>query len=103
MLYKAITTLCAACAIAAPALATDLVATEGRDTVRLAEAACTNTTVLNQVEHDMRRYLRAASAELQGRNYVACWRPTAVGAHLIYEDGDQGLVPLSNLRTLLRV
>lgn len=103
MFIKTLATICAAGALALPAIGGDLVATEGRDTVRLAEGNCTNMTVLNQVDPEMRPHLRAASAELQGRNYAACWRMTTVGAHLIYEDGDQGLVPLSSLRTLLRV
>ncbi len=100
-MIKSIASICAAFALAGPALAADMVASEGGDTVRLAEAACTNTTVLDKVDPAMRPYLRAASAELQGHTFVGCWRPTAAGAHLIYEDGDQGLVPLDNLRTLL--
>lgn len=97
---KTIASICTACALVAPALAAELVATEGQDTVRLAETACTNTTVLEQADPEIRPLLRAATAELQGRNFVACWRPTAAGAHLIYEDGDQGLVPLTHLRPL---
>ncbi len=99
-MIKTIASLCATLVLATPVLATDLVASEGSDSVRLAETACTNSTVLERAEPEIRPYLRAATAELQGRNFLACWRPTAEGAHLIYEDGDQGLVPLNNLRPL---
>jgi len=35
---------------------------------------------------------------VQGRTFAACWRMTPNGAHVMYEDGDQGLVPLSDLK-----
>ena len=89
--------LCAALA-AAPAFATDLVARQGPDTVHLAEAPCTSRQVLKLLDPKLQTKYHAASATVQGHTFDACWRLTPNGAHLMYEDGDQGLVPLADLK-----
>jgi hypothetical protein len=89
--------LCAALA-AAPAIAGDLVARQGGDTVRLGEGPCTSEQVLGRLEPALQRKYRAATATVQGRTFTACWRMTQQGAHLLYEDGDQGLVPASDIK-----
>jgi len=89
--------LCAALA-AAPALAGDLVARQGGDSVRLAEGPCKVEKVLGQLDPKLQEKYRAATATVQGRTFAACWRMTPAGAHLMYEDGDQGLVPSSDLK-----
>lgn len=92
--------LCACCcaAVAGPALATDLVAYLGSDVVRLTGEACTNEAVLERIEPKVQASFHLATAVLQGQRFVACWRITPTGAHLVYEDGDQGLVPLTNFK-----
>ena len=89
--------LCAALA-AAPAMAGDMVARQGGDTVHLADAPCTSPKVLSRLEPKLQDQFKAATATVQGRTYAACWHLTRAGAHLLYEDGDQGLVPLSDLK-----
>lgn len=89
--------LCAALA-AAPAFAGDLVARQGGDTVHLADAPCTSPQVLSRLEPRLQDQFKAATATVQGRTFAACWRLTEAGAHLLYEDGDQGLVPLTELK-----
>ena len=37
-------------------------------------------------------------AIVEGRTFTACWRKAANVAHLLYEDGDQGIVPLADLK-----
>jgi hypothetical protein len=92
--------LCAALA-AAPAIAGELVARQGSDTIRLADAACTSEPVLSRLQPQTRSQFRAATAFVQGRTFVACWRMTPNAAHLVYEDGDQGLIPLTDLKPQL--
>ena len=41
---------------------------------------------------------RAASAVFQGQRFQACWRMMGNAAYLIYEDGDQGVIPASELK-----
>lgn len=89
--------LCAALA-AAPAIAGNLVARQGGDSVRLAEGPCKAQQVLSQLDPQLQEKYKEAIATVQGRTFAACWRMTPNGAHLLYEDGDQGLVPASDLR-----
>ncbi len=89
--------LCAALA-AAPAFAGNLVARQGGDSVRLAEAPCKAEQVLSQLDPQLQEKYQEASATVQGRTFAACWRMTPNGAHLLYEDGDQGMVPTSDLK-----
>ena len=86
---------------AAPAFANDLVARQGGDTIRLVNAACTSEEILARVAPQLRSQFRVALATVDGRNYTACWRMTPGAAHLVYEDGDQGVVPLSALKPQL--
>jgi hypothetical protein len=91
--------LCAAlAAAAAPVFAQDLVARQGSDAVHLGEGPCTSQPVLKLIDPKLQTKYHAATATVQGRTFAACWALTANGAHLMYEDGDQGLVPLSDLK-----
>ena len=45
---------------------------------------------------------RHSSAVLQGQAFTGCWRVMGNAAHLLYEDGDEGLIPLSDLKPELR-
>ena len=89
--------LCAALA-AAPAMSQDLVARQGNDMVRLADGPCTSKQVLVRLEPKLHSQFRAAMATVEGRTFAACWRKAGGVAHLLYEDGDQGIVPMSDLK-----
>ena len=90
--------LCAAALATAPAMAQDLVARQGNDTVRLADGPCTSEPVLARLRPEIQAQFKAALAVVEGRTFEACWRPAGNVAHLLYEDGDQGLVPLADLK-----
>ena len=87
----------------ASVIAGELVSYEDGNTIRLGDGACTSKKVLRQIESELQQHFRAASADLQGKHFTACWHITPAGAHLIYEDGDQGFVPLTHLKRLLSV
>ena len=90
---------CAALAIAAaPAFAQELVARQGDDSVRLTDAACQSDLVLSRIEPGQVEEYRAASAMFQGQRFQACWRMMGNAAYLVYEDGDQGIIPASELK-----
>ncbi len=95
--------LCAAALLAAPAMADELVAKSGNDQVRLTDSPCVNEQVLNLIKPDYRSVLRDASAVVQGQTYRACWITNGDAAHLLYEDGDQGVIPLSDFKIPLSV
>lgn len=91
---------CAALATlaAAPAFSQDLIARQGDDSVRLSDAECKSELVLNRIEPAVAGEFRAASAMFQGQRYQACWRMMGNAAYLVYEDGDQGIIPAQELK-----
>lgn len=91
--------LCAAAALAAaPALADELVASNGQDSVRLSDRPCSNDRVLQQLTPKFREAMRDANAVVGGQPFRACWIVDGDSAHLVYEDGDQGLIPLADFK-----
>jgi hypothetical protein len=90
--------ICAALAAAAPAFAQDLIARQGNDSVRLGDKPCTSDLVLGRLQPQQKQEYKAATAVVDGQTFQACWRPLGSAAHLLYEDGDQGLIPMHDLR-----
>ncbi|HVZ46672.1 MAG TPA: hypothetical protein VHA82_22895 [Ramlibacter sp.] len=89
--------VCAAL-VAAPVFADDLVARNGDDSVRLSEGKCTSELVLARLEPQTQTEYKAATAVVGGQQFQACWHVVGNSAHLMYEDGDQGLIPLEDLK-----
>lgn len=94
---KSVLLVCAALA-AAPVFAEELVARNGNDSVRLGDAPCTSELVLARLQPQAHAEYKAASAVVDGQNFVACWRVVGNSAHLLYEDGDQGIIPMAELK-----
>jgi hypothetical protein len=90
--------LCAAALLAVPAFADEVVASNGVDSVRLSDSQCSSDKVLEQIEPGMRAQLKDATAVIDGQSLKACWILDGKSAHLVYEDGDEGIVPLSEFR-----
>ena len=82
----------------APAFAQDLIARQGDDSVRLSEEACKSDLVLSRLEPGIAGEFRSASAVFQGQRFQACWRMMGNAAYLVYEDGDQGIIPADELK-----
>jgi hypothetical protein len=96
-MMKPVLILCAAL-VAAPAFAEELVARNGNDSVRLADSPCTSELVLGRLQPQTHGQYKAASAVVEGQSFAACWRLVGNAAHLMYEDGDQGIIPLAELK-----
>jgi hypothetical protein len=79
------------------AYAGDMVAKDGEDTVRLSELPCP-VDVLKVLPQGTRGHYRAAFVQFQGKSYDACWTKYGQSAHLVYPDGDQGLIPFSDFK-----
>jgi hypothetical protein len=78
--------------VAASFAASAQVASNGKDWVRLSKEPCTRVNAPDKAER------KAASAFIDGKPYFACWRPLNGQIHLVYEDGDQGLIPLHDFQ-----
>jgi hypothetical protein len=86
--------LIAALLAAGPSFAGDLVATEGKDSVRLTQEPCP-VPVLKVLPEGVRGFFRKAVVLFEGKSWIACWAPRTDGTvHLVYSDGDSGLVPM---------
>jgi hypothetical protein len=85
--------LVAAC-FAVPAFAQEMVATEGKDEVRLTMKPCSVPAVLKIIPPEYHEQFYNASALVAGKKYLACWRKNGQIVQLVYEDGDQGLMPV---------
>ena len=90
--------LCAAALVAVPALADEMVASNGNDSVRLTDKPCSSEQVLQKVTPKVRDMMRDANATVGGQQFHACWVVDGDSAHLLYEDGDQGLIPLTDFK-----
>jgi hypothetical protein len=88
----------AAALVSAPSFAQTMVARQGDDSVRLTEDACKSQLVISRLDPGMADEFHAASAVFQGQRFQACWRMMGNAAYLIYEDGDQGVIPASELK-----
>lgn len=86
-----------------PAAASDLIMREGNDSVRLTDSPCSSELVLGRLTADQHEDFHAASAVFQGQQFIACWRAMGNVAFLIYEDGDQGVIPLQQLHPALDI
>jgi hypothetical protein len=82
----------------APAFAQDLIARQGDDSVRLSEETCKSDLILSRLEPGTAKEFRSASAVFQGQRFQACWRMMGNAAYLVYEDGDQGIIPAQELK-----
>lgn len=90
----AVLTSCAVGAAGEP----DFVAERGGEKVRLTNKECTHPQVVLRLTPEVAKNFRAASAVVSGQAFQACWHVVGNGAHLVYEDGDEGMVPLSDLK-----
>jgi len=89
----------AAAILAFPAIA-DSIARQGSNWVRLTLRPCEDAKVAAVIQAQGLHpgQFRAAYASFDGRSYVACWTPAQGGAALVYGDGDQGYVPVGDLK-----
>lgn len=76
----------------------DMVANNGKDSVRLSDKPCAHQSVLTQVPAEYHSVMRHGSSVIGGVPYELCWIPTPQGAGLIFSDGDRGMVPYDHLK-----
>lgn len=80
------------------ALADEMIARNGKDTVRLTQAACHAEVLalVSAVYPASAERFRAAYAQVDGAEFRACWIFRPDGKVLLhYEDNDQGLIPVT--------
>lgn len=83
---------------AAPAIAGDLVARQGSDEAVLYEGPCVHEATLAQIPLQLQGDFHRAAGRFNGQVFTGCWRAQGSVAHLVWEDGDQGIVPFAETR-----
>lgn len=76
----------------------DMIASNGNDRVRLTDKPCTTAKVLEMINPILHSRVRQASATVGAKSYLACWMVLGEHAALLYEDGDQGRIPLRDFK-----
>ena len=88
--------LFAAILAAGPALAGERAAQRGDDEVRLFDSPCVHGEVLSRLPADLRPHFRKASVRISGQKWYACYWERDEVVFLVYEDGDQAIIPVAN-------
>lgn len=90
---KALAVAICASIVAFSASADSMIATNGKDSVRLYQAPCA-ANVLAHIPPHLHEQFQQASATVDGKEWGACWtlRPDGM-VMLVYSDGDGGLIP----------
>ena len=86
-----------------PALAQDHIARQGDDEVVIREAPCTVASVLMRIPEAQREGWRRADARISGQKFFAFWRIVQSAVVLVYEDGDQGLIPAGAFKPVTEI
>jgi hypothetical protein len=81
-----------------PALAGDMIARQGDNWVRFSQSPCASEPVRARLLPSEVDNWRAATARFQGEDFAACWREVRGMAYLMYEDGDEGRVPMVDVK-----
>ena len=62
--------------------------------VRIAGGKCTNKVVLDQIESTYHAQFRKAELKGNGTSKKGCWTVDTNGVFVIFENGEQGYIPL---------
>lgn len=74
------------------------IAQNGNDFVRLTTDVCTAQAVLEAIPEQFRHLVRDGTAYTAGREWHVCWFVDGDQAHLLYEDGDEGSIPMATFK-----
>lgn len=89
--------------IAFPAMAGEMVARNGDDEVRIKEGPCVHAGTLALIQPADRQHFHPARGRFNGEDFFGCWRAANGGVQLVWEDGDQGVIPLQALKPAMDI
>jgi len=61
--------------------------------ITVSDQKCTNQAILARIPREVHDQILTAEVILNKQKYAACWHGMPQGVHLLYEDGDEGMVP----------
>lgn len=81
-----------------PANAAERTARAGDDSVTIQDRACVHGETLARIPPDQRKLYGMARGRFQGQDFFGCWKPIGNAVVIQWEDGDTGVIPLSQLK-----
>lgn len=84
----------------APLAHADREVRQGADWVRLHDSACVSAETLARIPAAARDQFSKAQGMHQGQLYFGCWREVGNVVHILWEDGDEGVIPVGILKLL---
>jgi hypothetical protein len=83
-------------ALAGLSASADLVSRHDKDFVILRDTAGSCPAAIQEkINPEQVGRFKRADVQIEGKDYVACWAEASGAVFLIYDDGDQGLLPLN--------
>jgi hypothetical protein len=86
------------------ALAETRVLRQGNDEVRVFDGPCVSAETIGRIPENEREGWKKVQGYINGQRYFGCWRPLDEAfVYILWEDGDQGLIPLTELKPVIEV
>jgi hypothetical protein len=75
----------------------------GEDWVRIFESPCVSAETLMRIDEASRKHFQKAQGVVNHERFFGCWRTVGDTVYIIWEDGDEGIVPKGDLKEDLEV
>jgi len=86
--------------VAFPAAAGEFVARQGDNEVRVFDAPCVHAGTIGYIPQAARASFKKATGRIDRQMFYGCWRSVGDGnlVHIVWEDGDQDVLPVSQFK-----
>lgn len=88
---------------ATAASAQERVIRHGDDEVRIFESPCVHAGTMALLNESVRDLYKKAEGRINGQRYYACWRQVGSLMHVMWEDGDQGMIPAADFKDAVTI
>jgi hypothetical protein len=90
--------------LAASAFAGERVARQGDDEVHVFDSPCVSAQTIARIPENAREGWGKVQGRYQGERFFGCWLPMGDDAiFILWEDGDQGVIPAADLKPALTI
>jgi hypothetical protein len=89
--------------VATGCLAGERVARQGDDEVHVFDSPCVSAQTIIRIPENAREGWGKMQGRYQGERFFGCWRALGDNILILWEDGDQGLLPVQDFKPVLEV
>lgn len=94
---------CAALLCAAFPAMSERIAREGNSEVRIFDTPCVSAETIARIPEERREGWGKAIGVFSGQKFFGCWRKMGEDTYILWEDGDQGIVPAADLKEAMSI